>query len=184
MHRVPVVPGRLGQLKVAYAHVLATKHNVSVTNSATALIPLTPVEPVRDWLDYAVGFSGVVGALLAALAIAYAARSAAQSKRDLIRERRLVFELGLLAEIRRQIGFTQFAHLSGYVGALIRDANDETDLPVLRTAIGTKGGPIGHNLTSNIVGDRPRGSSEAQQLLLARATQEVDEAIDRRLEGA
>lgn len=159
-------------------------HNVFVTNPARAWIPPTPVEPVRDWLDYAAALSGVVGALLAAFAIAYAARSAAQSKHDLIRERRLVFELGLLAEIRRQMGVTQFAHLSGYVGALIRDENDETDLPVLRSAIGTKGGPIGQSLTSSIVGDRPRGSSDAQQLLLARATEEVDEAIHRRLESS
>lgn len=139
------------------------------------------MDPVRDWLDYAAAISGVVGVLLAAFAVWYASRQSADAKRDLIRERRLEFELGLLAEIRRQMSVTQLAHLSGYVGALIRNADDEQDLPVLRALIGTKSGPKGIELKRSIVGNEPAGSSDVQRRLLDRSIGEVDEAIDRRL---
>lgn len=136
----------------------------------------------RDWLDYVGSLSGLVGALLAAVAIAYAAWQAAQSKRDLIRERRLEFELGLLAEIRRQMSITQLQHLSGYVGALIVDQADETDIPVLRAALGVKSGPEGERRRDELAAEESSGRGDRFSRWLEEAQREVDAAIQRRIE--
>jgi hypothetical protein len=138
-------------------------------------------DSARDWLDYAGAFSGLVGALLAAVAIGYAAWQAAQSKRDLIRERRLEFELGLLAEMRRQMSVTQLQHLSGYVGELIVDPADETDIPVLRAALGVKSGPKGTRRRDELANDAS-GRGDRFSRWLAEAEKEVDAAIQRRIE--
>ncbi len=150
----------------------------ALCNSGPAPIP---VAPPRDWLDYVSAFSGVVGALLAGLAIAYAAWQSVQTKRDLTRERRIEFELGLLAEIRRQMSITQFQHLSGYVGALIPDSNDESDLPVLRAIVGTKSGPTGRQKRDQIRDSSRSRSADVQSEWLRAAAVEVDTAIDQRL---
>lgn len=134
----------------------------------------------RDWLDYVSAFSGLVGALLAAVAIGYAAWQASRSKRDLIRERRLEFELGLLAEMRRQMSITQLQHLSGYVGALIVDPSDETDIPVLRAALGVKSGPKGARRRDELA--HANGSGDRFSRWLVEAESEIDTAIQRRIE--
>ena len=141
------------------------------------------VDSARDWLDYLAAFSGLIGAVLAAAAIGYARLQSVAAKRDLIKERQLEFELGLLAEMRRQMGVTQLQHISGYVGALIRDQADETDLPVLRAAIGMKQGPEGVRQKDALIAQQKAGSSGAQALILATAIDEVDAAISRRLDG-
>lgn len=150
------------------------------------LIPFAkpvPVDDARDWLDHVTIWSGAVGALLAAFAIGYAAWQSVQTKTDLVRERRLEFELGLLAEIRRQMSITQFQHLSGYVGALVRDTQDETDIPVLRALVGTKAGPNGRRRRDEIA-DAARGrAADPQADWLQCAAKEVDAAIQRRREG-
>ena len=158
---------------VQYQQMIPATSSLSQANS---------VEPVRDWLDYLSVFSGVIAALLAAAALAYAGWQTARAKRDLVRERQLEFELGLLAEMRRQMGVTQLQHLSGYVGALIRDPGDETDLPVLRAAIGIKQGPEGVRQKNALIGENRAGSSEAQTLVLKTAIREVEAAISRRLD--
>lgn len=137
----------------------------------------------RDWLDYLSAFSGLAGALLAAFAIWYASRQSLNAKRDLVRERRAEFELGLLAEIRHQISLTQLQHLAGYVGALIIDAGDETDLPVLRAAIGIKSGPEGRQRRDKLAQDAKASGKDRQSEWLRVATDEVDTAIQRRLGG-
>ncbi|MFI6832802.1 hypothetical protein ACIBG5_37205 [Kribbella sp. NPDC050241] len=142
-----------------------------------------PVDPTNDWVDFLGAFSGVIGALLAAAAIWYAFRQSAAAKRDLIRERRLEFELGLLAQLRHQMSITRFGHISGYVGALVRDSANETDLPLIRAVVGIKAGPKGAAIKADIVGDEPAIASEVQERLLARGYKEVDEAIQRRLDG-
>lgn len=142
-----------------------------------------PVDPISDWVDYLGVVSGAIGALLAAVAIWYAFRQSAAAKRDLIRERRLEFELGILADLRRQMGVTKLSHISGYVAALVRDPADETDLPLLRSAIGVKPGPRGSELREAVVGGDREGSGEAQSRLLRAAQVEVDEAIQRRFES-
>jgi hypothetical protein len=140
-----------------------------------------PVDPSRDWLDYLSAWSGLIGAALAALAIIYAAWQSVQTREDLVRERRLEFELGLLAKIRRQMSVTQFQHLSGYVGALIADSKDETDVPVLRAVIGTKPGPEGRRRKDRIAEDARSRLVEAHVEWLKEAAAEVDAAIQRRL---
>ena len=136
----------------------------------------------RDWLDYLSAYSGLAGALLAGAAIAYAAWQAAQSKQDLIRERRLDFELRLLAEIRRQMSITHLQHLSGYVGALVVDQNDETDLPLLRAAIGTKAGQLGQARLRAIDSEADTLNQQRPAARFAAALEEVDQAIQRRIE--
>ncbi|MBC9733555.1 hypothetical protein [Nocardioides marmotae] len=142
-----------------------------------------PVDPVNDWVDYLGAFSGIIGAVLAALAIFLALHQSASARRDLIQERRLEFELRLLAEIRDQMSTTGLAHLSGYVGALVPNPSDETDLPLLRASIGVKAGPQGQAAKKALVGGEREGSSEVQSRLLSQAAQEVDDAIQRRLES-
>lgn len=155
--------------------------NVGVLLACQTDLAPVPVDPARDVLDYVSAFSGVVGALLAAAAILYAARQSAQAKRDLARERRLEFELELLAEVRRQISITKFQHLSGYLGALVRDADDESEMPVLRAIVGTKSGPAGRQRRDDIRDDAKRRSADVQSEWLKVAAGEVDAAIDRRL---
>ncbi len=140
------------------------------------------VEDSRDWLDYVAIWSGAVGALLAAFAIAYAAWQSVQTGKALVLERRLGFELGLLAEIRRQMSITQFQHLSGYVGALIRHPEDETDIPLLRAVVGTKSGPAGKRRIDEIAEQARARAADPQAEFLKAAAAEVDTAIQRRLE--
>lgn len=142
---------------------------------------ITVLDAPRDLLDYIADFSGLAGALLAALAIWYAAWQSDRSKRDLIRERRLDFELGLLVKIRSQMATMGLAHLSGYVGALIIRPSDETDLPLLRAAIGVKAGPEGKRL---LLALGQGGSLNLQGLRIKEAELEVDASIQRRIEEA
>jgi hypothetical protein len=170
---------------------LPTVSVIVIPNRALSLRILVTSDPsqvmsvgsTRDWLDYLGAFSGVIGAVLAAMAIAYAGFQSVAAKRDLIKERQLGFELGLLAELRREMGVTQLRHISGYVGALIRDPAEETDLPVLRAAIGMKQGPEGVCEMNALLARLAPGSPEAQTLVLRRAIDEVDSAISRRLTG-
>lgn len=148
----------------------------------TCMPILAAASGARDGLDYLSAYSGLAGAMLAGIAIVYAAWQNSKTKRDLIRERRLEFELGLLAEIRRQMSVTQFQHLAGYVGALVTNPSDEADLALLRAAIGVKSGPIGRARRDEVAKDaRTRGADRQAEWLLAAAA-EVDAAIQRRLE--
>lgn len=147
-----------------------------------AAAPIVRTEDARDWLDYVAVWSGVVGALLAAFAVGYAAWQASETNRALIRERRLEFELGLLAEMRRQMSITLFQHLSGYIGALIVDSDDETDIPLVRATTGTKAGPVGKALlvkfsSSGTIMAAMQPSREWVQACEV----EIDSAIQRRL---
>lgn len=138
----------------------------------------------HDWLEYVAGFSGLVGAALAAVAIVYAAWQSSETKQQLVRERRIEFELGLLAEIRRQMSITDFQHLAGYVGALITDPDDETDLATLRSAIGVKGGPKGEARRAQIEAEESSSPSAYGSVgaLKRVAEAEIDAAISRRLQ--
>lgn len=141
----------------------------------------TGAEATRDWLDYVGAFSGFLGALLAAVAILYAARQSAQVKRDLIHERRMEFELGLLADLRHQMSITELQHVAGYVGALIVDRNDESDLPLLRAAIGVKAGPEGKRRFAELQARASGSRGSSRNSVLEMALSEVDAAIERRV---
>lgn len=135
----------------------------------------------RDWLDYLSAWSGLIGALLAGAAIAYAAWQSAQAKKDMIRERRLDFELRLLADIRYQMSVTGLQHISGYVGALISEPSDETDVPVLRASLGIKAGPLGKARFGEIRAAARERNEDERAELMPTVTVEVDAAITRRL---
>lgn len=140
------------------------------------------VDDPRDWLDYVAVWSGLIGAMLAAFAVGYAAWQAKESKAALVRERRLEFELGLLAEMRRQMSITSFQHLSGYIGALIVDADDETDIPLVRATTGTKAGPIGKaRLAEFSDTDQFAAAMRPTREWVRAAEVEIDSAIERRL---
>lgn len=150
--------------------------------SEVAAATTVSVDDPRDWLDYLAVWSGLIGALLAAFAVGYAAWQARETKRALIRERRLEFELELLAEMRRQMSITQFQHLSGYVGALIFDAEDETDIPLVRASVGTKAGPIGKQRREEFAArSKPFASLTPSAEWVKAAQDEIDSAIQRRL---
>ena len=123
-------------------------------------------------------FSGLAGALLAGLAILYAARQSVNAKRDLIRERRVEFELALLADIRRQMSITGLAHLAGQIGALVTDEQDESELQVLRAATGIKGTKSGARARDSVA---DTSSPNAQAAWVRVAEAEVDAAIKSRL---
>lgn len=142
---------------------------------------LAGAEATRDWLDYVAAFSGFLGALLAAVAILYAARQSAQVKRDLIHERRMEFELGLLADLRHQMSITELQHVAGYVGALIVDRDDESDLPILRAAIGVKAGPEGKRKLAELHAKASGSRDTSRNSVLEMVLSEVDTAIDRRV---
>ena len=143
---------------------------------------LTSTTP-RDWLDHVAVWSGFFGALLAAGAIGYAAWQGAQSKKDLILERRLEFELRLLADIRHQMSVSGLQHVAGYVGALVKDPSDETDIPTLRSAIGMKGGSEGARRVQASQRAAAAANTDSHAALLASIAAEVDESIQRRLTG-
>lgn len=149
----------------------------AATRSAVVAI----AQESRDWLDYVGIGSGAIGALMAAGAIVYAAMQARNLKRDMIRERRLEFELGLLAEIRRQMSITQFQHLSGHVGALVSDPTDESELAILRASVGVNAPEGAIRRKKDIVADAKRKEEDVQTALLKIAREEVDAAIRRRL---
>lgn len=137
------------------------------------------MDDTQRWaIDLAV--NGVIGfvtlvALLVALAQVRQARADATAARQAIaRERRLSFELALLADIYDQWATSGPQHLSGHISALIIDAKDDSDIPLLRVATGTKS-PYGDN---RLLIKYPRGSEEFSSAV----TRELDRAIQRRLQ--
>ncbi|WP_374459583.1 hypothetical protein [Microbacterium sp.] len=134
-------------------------------------------EMERWWIEVAV--NGTVGLVtLAALVVAliqvdHARREAIAARAAIARERRLSFELQLLAQMYDQWGTSGTAHLAGYINALIRDPLDETDLPLLRAATGTKPTERGQRLLAKV----RRGSDDFKLEVI----KELDAAIERRL---
>ncbi|MFC6712448.1 hypothetical protein [Branchiibius cervicis] len=134
----------------------------------------------HDWLDYLSGFSGLLGVAIAVYAIYYASQQAEQTRRDVIRERRAEFDLGLLVKLRHQMSLTGEQHISGYVDALIRDPADEEDLPITRAVVQRKAGPLGTAELAKLKG-AAADVWAAKSIYLPRMEREVDEAIQRRL---
>jgi hypothetical protein len=148
-----------------------------------ALVAMTiRVSQDRDWIDYLSAFSGIAGIVLAITALCYSIWQSNQTKQDAIRERRVEFELGLLAEIRRQMAATGFSHLAGFVGALVVDPSNETDIPMTRAKVGVKATAEGQRMLIDLV-NRTKNASALPELALQTAMEaEVDAAIQSRLE--
>jgi len=123
--------------------------------------------------------NGVIGLVtLAALVVAliqvrHAREEATAARAAVATERRLTFELQLLAQMYDQWGVTGTAHMAGYVNALIRDTADERDIPLLRAATGAKSTKQGQELLASL-----RRGTEAFN---AEIRKELDMAIERRL---
>jgi hypothetical protein len=139
------------------------------------------------WLDYISAFSGVLGALFAAGAILYASRQTQSARRDLAHERRMDFELGVLAELSEQFATTGTDHLRGHLLSLIREEHDETDLPTLRALLGVRAGEVGKlqlaALKRLAAAEDPQQYSAfpRSQLVKSMIAREIDDAIVRRL---
>lgn len=133
------------------------------------------VEIQADWLTYATAVATVLAAVLALASVLYSARQARRAERMLLRERRADFELGLLAEMRRQLGVTGTKHLDGYIAALIRPGADDADIPLLRSELNWHPvqAPQGQRLADL--------ETQGRRALQTAMAVEIQEAIERRL---
>lgn len=87
-----------------------------------------------DWLTYVTALGTLIAAVAAFAAVVFAAHESKRSRQDLLTERRLNFELGLLAEMSRQHAITGSQHLHGHLRALFHDHADASELSVARAA--------------------------------------------------
>jgi hypothetical protein len=120
-----------------------------------------------------IGLVTVAALVVALVQVRHAREEAAAARVAVATERRLTFELQLLAQMYDQWGVSGSAHLAGYINALIRDPADETDLPLLRAATGVKSTKRGHVLLAAM----QRGT----EAFNAEVRSELDLAIERRL---
>lgn len=153
-------------------------------------------EATAAWPAYVSAGATVVAVLLAAFAVWYAARQAqrtreeaaalaAEAREQARTERRLQYELGVLAEMSRQHGITGLLHLDGYVRSLIRADSPDEDLPLLRKLADVFPTELGVALDATIdreveaLGAAARGTRDSRR---SRAVgREIEEAIDRRM---
>ena len=157
--------------------------------------PLVSVEVVPDWLAWVTAFASLVTALLALLAVWYAGRLAQRTREEAAlavqeahvaaaRERRLQFELDVLAEMARQHGITGLQHLGGYVRAIIRPDSPDDDLPLLRKLEDVHPTELGAAKDREIDAelDVPGAAGRStRDLRRSRVVgREIEEAIDRR----
>ena len=159
------------------------------TSAAAAQVSLT------GWLAHVLAAAVVVSAVLSLLAVRFATReaqrtreealaAAAEAREEAARERRLQYELGVLAEMSRQHGITGLLHLGGYVRSLIRPDSPDEDLPLLRrledvfpTALGEQEHQA---IEDQIEGEglAARGTRDSRRARVV--GREIEDAIDRR----
>lgn len=151
---------------------------------------VTEVHVQADWLTYATAAATVLAALLALVAIVYSGRLSRRAEADLRRERRLDFELGVLADLSYQFSITGRQHISGYMLALIHEGNTE-DLLVLRAIMGVLPTPEGQARLAEIaaeVRERESNSVDARFAIGneqdAEIRREIAAAIARRVTAA
>jgi hypothetical protein len=158
--------------------------------AAAAQVQLT------GWLAHVLAAAVGVSALLSLLAVRFATReaqrtreaglaAAAQAREEAALERRLQYELGVLAEMSRQHGITGLLHLGGYVRSLIRADSPEEDLPLLRvledvfpTELGER---TSRELEDQVAGEglAARGTRDSRRARVV--GREIEDAIDRRM---
>ncbi len=151
------------------------------------VLAVEKVQVQADWLTYATAGATVLAAALAVASIAYSARQARKAERALIRERRLDFELGLLAELSSQHALTGLQHLQGHVRALLAGGGEGDEMPVLRAYTGIASDAGAHAVLEEVrtVG-RARvegavGRFAADDAVSAAVGAEIADAIERRL---
>ena len=111
-----------------------------------------------------------------------AAAAAAAAREEAARERRLQYELGVLAKLSRQHGITGLLHLGGYARSLVR-ADSPEDLPLLRVledVFPTALGEQKHRAVEEQVegeGLAARGTRDSRRFHVVGP--EIEDAIDR-----
>lgn len=160
--------------------------------TSAAAIEVSPT----GWLAWLVAAAVVLSAVLSLVAVRVATReaqrtreqalvAAEQARAEAAIERRLQYELGVLAEMSRQHGITGLLHLGGSVRSLVRPDSPEEDLPLLRVL---------EDVFPTDLGERKHREIEEQvegEGLAARGTRdsrrarvvgrEIEDAIDRRM---
>lgn len=120
--------------------------------------------------------AAILGVLVAVAAFIFSIVHTGRARRDMARERRLEFELQLLAETRRVLtNERSTAGVAGYVGALVRDESSD-ELQLLRAAIGIRSNKAGRTAF-----DELERNKTDEATLLSQYEREVDIAIQRRL---
>lgn len=141
----------------------------------------------RDWLDWVSALSGAVGALLAGGAIWYSRVQGVHNQRALVRERRVEFDLELLAKMSEQFDVTDTQHLAGFLRAFVRSDTPDDDLPVTRVVLDVRPTEVGRVRYREIV-DAVEGESAGmtgqlavREALHREVAREIDRAIERRV---
>ena len=160
------------------------------TSAEAAQVQLT------GWLAWVIALAVVTCAVLSLLAVRVATReaqrtreeglaAAAQAREEAARERRLQYELGVLAEMSRQHGITGLLHLGGYARSLVRADSPEEDLPLLRVledVFPTELGERKHReIEEQVEGEglAARGTRDSRRTRVV--GREIEDAIDRRM---
>ena len=160
------------------------------TSADAAQVELT------GWLASVIALAVVVCAVLSLLAVRFATReaqrtreeglrAAALAREEAARERRLQYELGVLAEMSRQHGITGLLHLGGYARSLIRADSPEEDLPLLRVLEDVHPTELGERKSREIEeqvegeGLAARGTRDSRRTRVV--GREIEDAIDRRM---
>ena len=161
-----------------------------MTTSAAALqVSLT------GWLASLIAVAVVLSAVLSLAAVRFATReaqrtreqalaAAEEAREEAARERRLQYELGVLAEMSRQHGITGLLHLGGYARSLVRADSPEEDLPLLRVledVFPTELGERKHReIEEQVEGEglAARGTRDSRRTRVV--GREIEAAIDRR----
>lgn len=99
---------------------------------------LAPVDTWAHLTDVAVAAAAFL-ALVSIIVSVVLARNAASAAR---KDRRYTFELGLLAQLSRDIGARNWAACHGPIRALIRDANDDSELLATRGSFEVQNTPL------------------------------------------
>lgn len=159
------------------------------TSAAAAQVSLT------GWLATLIAVAVVLSAVLSLAAVRFATReaqrtreeafaAAEQAREQAARERRLQYELGVLAEMSRQHGITGLLHLGGYARSLVRADSPEEDLPLLRVledVFPTELGERKHReIEEQVEGEglAARGTRDSRRARVV--GREIEDAIDRR----
>ncbi len=187
MVRVPPDGDRI----VGYNRCMVRRLSVETVDS-----PAVRVELSSGWLPYALTAVALLALTLALVAVRYAAReaqrtreqaaeAALEAREEAARERRLQYELGVLAEMSRQHDITGLQHLGGYTRALVRGDTPDDELPLLRTLMHVHPTEVGaakdREIEEQIAGEglAARGTRDSRR---ARAVgREIEDAIDRRM---
>lgn len=157
--------------------------------------PAVRVELSSGWLPYVLAAAALLSLALALVAVWYASRQAQQTREwaaqdalqareEAARERRLQYELGVLAEMSRQHDITGLQHLGGYTRALVRADAPDDELALLRTVMDVHPTEVGaakdREIEEQIAGEglAARGTRDSRRARVVGG--EIEDAIDRR----